>query len=86
MLSSLSESESEESFYQNFILVNMKPVKASTGAIDRFDVFTIVLDVLLSIVGGLVVHRLIPILKEKFIKAQLWGYDLNKRNSREIKM
>lgn len=64
----------------------MKPVKASTAVIDRFDLFTIVFDILLSIVGGLVVHRLIPMLKEKFIKAQLWGYDLNKRNSKEIKM
>lgn len=54
--------------------------------IDRFDLFTIVLDILLSIIGGVVVHRLIPMLKEKFIKAELWGYDLNKRNSRETKM
>jgi hypothetical protein len=51
-----------------------------------FDMFTIVFDVLISIVGSLAVNRLIPILKEKFIKAQLWGYDLNKRNSKEIKM
>jgi hypothetical protein len=54
--------------------------------IDRFDKFTIAFDFLISIVGGLIVHRLIPILKDKFIRAQLWGYDLNKRNSREVKM
>jgi len=64
----------------------MKQVEKSTSIIDRFDLFTIVFDILISIIGGLVVNRLIPILKEKFIKAQLWGYDLNKRNSREIKV
>jgi hypothetical protein len=53
---------------------------------DNFDRFTIVFNFLISILGGLIVHRLIPILKDKFIRAQLWGYDLNKRNSREIKM
>jgi len=56
------------------------------STIDRFDLFTIVFDTLISIVGGIIVNRLIPILKDKFIRAQLWGYDLNKRNSREIKM
>ncbi|CAF1262987.1 unnamed protein product [Adineta steineri] len=56
------------------------------SVIDRFDLFTIVFDILISIIGGLIVHRLIPMLKEKFIKAQLWGYDLNKRNSREVKV
>jgi hypothetical protein len=64
----------------------MKQVKPSTAIIDRFDLFTVVFDILISIVGGLVVNRLIPMLKEKFIKAQLWGYDLNKRNSKEIKV
>jgi hypothetical protein len=64
----------------------MKQVEKSTSIIDRFDLFTIAFDILISIIGGLVVNRLIPILKEKFIKAQLWGYDLNKRNSREIKV
>ncbi len=64
----------------------MEQSDQSISIIDRFDLFTIVFDILISIIGGLVVHRLIPILKEKFIKAQLWGYDLNKRNSREIKM
>ena len=54
--------------------------------IDHFDLFTIVFDILISIVGGLIVNRLIPILKEKFLRAQLWGYDLNKRNSREVKI
>jgi hypothetical protein len=54
--------------------------------IDNFDRFTIVFDILISIVGGFIIHWLIPILKEKFIRAQLWGYDLNKRNSREIQM
>lgn len=57
-----------------------------TSAIDRFDLFTIVFDVLISIVGSIIVNRLIPILKEKFIKAQLWGHDLNKRNSKEVKV
>ena len=55
-------------------------------ALDRFDLFTIAFDIGLSVVGGLVVHRLIPILKEKFVKAQLWGYDLNKKDSKEKKM
>ena len=64
----------------------MKQGKISTATIDRFDIFTIVFDILISIVGSLIVNRLIPILKEKFIKAQLWGYDLNKRNSREVKV
>jgi hypothetical protein len=64
----------------------MKKVDISTSTIDRFDLFTIVFDILISIVGSLIVNRLIPILKEKFIKAQLWGYDLNKRNSKEIKV
>jgi hypothetical protein len=64
----------------------MKQIDTSVSAIDRFDQFTIVFDFLISIVGGLIVNRLIPILKDKFIRAQLWGYDLNKRNSREIKM
>jgi hypothetical protein len=64
----------------------MKQVKISSSTIDRFDLFTIVFDILISIIGGLIVNRLIPILKEKFIKAQLWGYDLNKRNSKEIKV
>lgn len=65
----------------------MKQAEApSISTIDRFDIFTIIFDILISIVGSLVVNRLIPILKEKFIKAQLWGYDLNKRNSREIKV
>jgi hypothetical protein len=57
-----------------------------TSTIDRFDQFTIVFDILISIVGAIIINRLIPILKEKFIKAQLWGYDLNKRNSKEKKM
>ena len=64
----------------------MKQNDTSVAIIDRFDLFTIIFNILISIVGGLIVHRLIPILKEKFIRAQLWGYDLNKRNSREIKM
>jgi hypothetical protein len=64
----------------------MTQVKISTSTIDRFDLFTIVFDILISIVGGLVVNRLIPMLKEKFIKAQLWGYDLNKKNSKETKV
>jgi hypothetical protein len=64
----------------------MTQVKLSTSTIDRFDLFTIVFDILISIVGGLVVNRLIPMLKEKFIKAQLWGYDLNKKNSKETKV
>ena len=64
----------------------MKPERVSASTLDRFDLFTIVVDVLLSIIGSLVVHRLVPILKDKFIKAQLWGYDLNKRNSKDVKM
>jgi len=64
----------------------MKQIDKSISTIDRFDRFTIVFDVLISIIGGLVVNRLIPILKDKFIRAQLWGYDLNKRDSRQIKM
>ncbi|CAF4606399.1 unnamed protein product, partial [Rotaria sp. Silwood1] len=64
----------------------MKQVKISTLTLDRFDLFTIIFDILISILGSLIVNRLIPILKEKFIKAQLWGYDLNKRNSKEIKV
>ena len=64
----------------------MKRTMIVTSPIDRFDIFTIVFDILISILGGLVINRLIPILKEKFVRAQLWGYDLNKRNSREIKM
>ena len=55
-------------------------------AMDHFDLFTIVFDILISIIGSLIVNRLIPILKEKFVKAQLWGYDLNKSNSKEKKM
>jgi hypothetical protein len=61
-------------------------VDTTVSTIDRFDLFTIVFDILISIVGALVVNRLIPLLKEKFIRAQLWGYDLNKRSQREIKM
>ncbi|CAF5123650.1 unnamed protein product, partial [Rotaria magnacalcarata] len=64
----------------------MKPTQMSTSAIDRFDFFTIAFDILISIVGSIIVNRLIPILKEKFIKAQLWGHDLNKRNSKEVKI
>jgi hypothetical protein len=64
----------------------MKQIDKSISTIDRFDQFTILFDVLISIIGGLVVNRLIPILKDKFIRAQLWGYDLNKRDSRQIKM
>jgi hypothetical protein len=64
----------------------MKQMKMLTSTIDRFDVFTIVFDILISIVGSIIVNRLIPILKEKFIKAGLWGHDLNKRNSKEIKV
>jgi hypothetical protein len=64
----------------------MKQIDTSVSTIDRFDIFTIVFDILISFVGGLIVNRLIPILKDKFIRAQLWGYDLNKRSSREIKM
>ncbi|CAF1588952.1 unnamed protein product, partial [Adineta ricciae] len=56
------------------------------STLDRFDLFTIVFDICISIVGGLIVNRLVPILKEKFIRAQLWGYDLNKRTSREIQI
>ncbi len=67
-------------------ICSMKQVEISTSTMGGFDMFTIVFDVLISIVGSLAVNRLIPILKEKFIKAQLWGYDLNKRNSKEIKM
>ena len=55
-------------------------------ALDRFDIFTIVFDIIISIVGGNLVHRLIPLLKEKFVKAQLWGHDLNKKDSKEKKM
>jgi len=64
----------------------MKQIDTSVSSIDRFDIFTIVFDILISFVGGLIVNRLIPILRDKFIRAQLWGYDLNKRSSREIKM
>jgi len=64
----------------------MTQTDKSVSTIDRFDLFTIIFDFLISIVGGIIVNRLIPILKDKFIRAQLWGYDLNKRNSREIKM
>ncbi len=64
----------------------MKQLEIPKSTIDHFDLFTIVFDILISIVGGLIVNRLIPVLKEKFIKAQLWGYDLNKRNSKEIKV
>ncbi|CAF4457047.1 unnamed protein product, partial [Rotaria sp. Silwood2] len=64
----------------------MRQVDTSVSIIDHFDLFTIVFDILISIVGGLIVNRLVPILKDKFIRAQLWGYDLNKRNSREIKI
>ena len=45
--------------------------------LDGFDYFTIIFDFLISIAGGLAVNHLIPILKDKFIRAQLWGYDLN---------
>ena len=64
----------------------MKPIQTSGSTLDRFDLFTIIVDICISIVGGLIVNRLVPILKEKFIRAQLWGYDLNKRTSREIQM
>lgn len=64
----------------------MKRTEIQTSAIDRFDLFTIVIDIILSIIGGLVINRLIPILKDKFVRAQLWGYDLNKKNSREVKV
>ncbi|CAF1625177.1 unnamed protein product [Rotaria magnacalcarata] len=64
----------------------MKPTQMSTSAIDRFDFFTIAFDILTSIVGSIIVNQLIPILKEKFIKAQLYGHDLNKRNSTEVKI
>ena len=67
-------------------IFSMKAVKPSTSVIDRFDLFTIAFDILISIVGGLMVNRLIPMLKEKFVKAGLWGYDLNKRNSKEVKV
>ncbi|CAF1057447.1 unnamed protein product [Rotaria sordida] len=65
---------------------HMQQMKTSKLTIDRFDLFTIIFDILISILGSLIVNRLIPILKEKFIKAQLWGHDLNKRNSTEIKV
>ena len=58
----------------------------SPSGLDGFDVFTIVFDLIISIGGAHVVNRLIPLLKEKFVKAQLWGYDLNKKDSREKKM
>ena len=61
-------------------------METSTSAIDRFELFTIVFNILISIVGSIMVNRLIPVLKEKFVKAGLWGYDLNKRNSKEIKV
>ncbi|UJR36439.1 hypothetical protein I4U23_029162 [Adineta vaga] len=64
----------------------MKPIQTLGTTFDRFDLFTIIFDICISIVGSLIVNRLVPILKEKFIRAQLWGYDLNKRSSREIKI
>ncbi len=64
----------------------MKEFEETISIIDRFDIFTIVFDFLISIVGGFIVNRLIGILKDKFIRAQLWGYDLNKKNSRQVKM
>ncbi len=70
----------------SYLISRMKQIDTSVSTIDRFDIFTIVFDIFISFVGGLIVNRLIPILKEKFIRAQLWGYDLNKRSSREIKM
>ncbi len=76
----------ENNYFLFFFICSMKKIDISTSTIDRFDLFTIVFDLLISIVGSLIVNRLIPILKEKFIKAQLWGYDLNKRNSKEIKV
>ncbi|UJR09659.1 hypothetical protein I4U23_013893 [Adineta vaga] len=69
-----------------YYIINMKSMKASAPVIDRFDLFTIAFDIVISIIGGILVNRLIPLLKEKFIKAELWGYDLNKRNSRERKI
>ncbi len=76
----------EKQLFSRIFICSMKQVEKSMSTLDRFDLFTIVFDILISIFGGLVVNRLIPILKEKFIKAQLWGYDLNKRNSKEIKV
>ncbi len=71
----------------SYLICRMKEhIDKTVSTIDRFDLFTIVFDILISIVGGLIINRLIPILKDKFIRAQLWGYDLNKKNSREIKM
>ncbi|CAF0838664.1 unnamed protein product [Rotaria sordida] len=64
----------------------MKQIDTSVSTTDHFNRFTIACNILISIVGGLIVNRSIPILKDKFIRAQLWGYDLNKRNSREIKI
>ncbi|CAF0812468.1 unnamed protein product [Rotaria sp. Silwood1] len=64
----------------------MKQINTSVSMIDRFDQFTILFDILISIVGALIVNRLIPILKDKFIRAQLWGYDFNKINSRKVKI
>ncbi|CAF1430149.1 unnamed protein product, partial [Didymodactylos carnosus] len=54
--------------------------------VDRFDVFTIVVNILLSTLGGILVNRLIPMLSKSFIKANLFGYDLNKRNKEEKKI
>ena len=64
----------------------MEKTEVSNSAIDHFDLFTIIFNILISIIGSLVVNQLISILKEKFIKAELWGYDLNKQNSKERKM
>lgn len=64
----------------------MKMISHVEPGLDRFDLFTIVFDIAISIIGGIVVHRLIPVLKEKFIKAQLWGRDLNKKDSEGKKM
>lgn len=64
----------------------MKQTDKSGLTIDHFDQFTILFNIFISFIGGLIVNRLISILKEKFIRAQLWGYDLNKKTSREIKM
>ncbi len=72
--------------FSDIFIFSMKQLEIPKSTIDHFDLFTIVFDILISIVGGLIVNRLIPVLKEKFIKAQLWGYDLNKRNSKEIKV
>jgi len=72
--------------FSHIFIFSMKQVEIQKSTIDHFDLFTVVFDILISIVGGLIVNRLIPMLKEKFIKAQLWGYDLNKRNSKEIKV